>query len=474
MAIITNTGATATANVDSTSNGLVVQNPKVVGQAGFVLAAAQVDDGTVTGTPLNRSIAITTGNRLEASLVSPLFTDTFNYAAQDSSRWNVALTTFTMGYAAGFMTLNLGSVTTAASVAMIKSYWTHPIPVEGALIFKMFGYQTQAAQTNCTTEFGFMYATGTATPTDGVFFRFDATGTLKGVINYNGSEITTAALTAPTPGAMARWGIVLDENHVEYWINGNLVATLNSATGTGQPMMSSSVIIGIRMFHAGSAPAVANQLKISIIDVWATDSNQNKPFATNRAEQGLVAYQGLSGMTMGSTALVANSANPTAAVPTNTTAALGSGLGGIFWETATLAVTPVDGIISSYQVPAATVNVGGRKLIITGISWNSIVQTVLAGGPFVYSHFLCFGHTSVSLATGEAAATKAPRRIALGVSTFATTAAVGTIGANFSRTFASPIVVNPGEFIATYVRQNGTVGTSGTIQHLITFDGYWS
>lgn len=38
-------------------------------------------------------------------------------------------------------------------------------------------------------------------------------------------------------------------------------------------------------------------------------------------------YQGLSGGTMGSLALYANNTNPTAAVATNTTAALGVGLG---------------------------------------------------------------------------------------------------------------------------------------------------
>jgi hypothetical protein len=273
---------------------------------------------------------------------------------------------------------------------------------------------------------------------------------------------------------MVKWVIVMDESHAEFWINGVLYASINSPTSVGQPMMSTSVQVGVRMYHTGSTPAVANQLKVSDIDVWATDGNLNKPWNISRAEQGNMAYQGISGMTVGSTALIANSANPTPAVPTNTTAALGSGLGGIFWETASLAVTPVDGIISSFQVPAGTVNLAARKLVITGISWNSIVQTVLAGGPFVYAHFLCFGHTSVSLATAEAAAAKAPRRIALGASTFAATAAVGTIGANISRTFQSPIVVNQGEFIACVVRQNGTVGTSGTIEHLITFDGYWS
>lgn len=475
MAMITNSTGNTIATVDSISNGLVVQNPKTVAQAGFTNLSGQVDSGSVTGSVLNRNIIISPSNRLEASLSSPLMSDTFNYAAQDTARWSFAPSGLTQSFSGGFTTINAAAAVTAGAWAVFKSYWTHPFPSEGVAVFRMLGFLVNAAQANAVAEFGFLYAAGgVAAPTDGSFFRFDATGTLKGVVNYNGTEITTGALTQPTPGVMSRWNVIIDKFHVEFWINGILVGTINTPNSVGQPIMSSYLQPSIRIYNSASAPTLAQILKISNIDIWCTDGNINKPWAQVQSEQGLQAYQGVSGMTMGSTALVANSANPTAAVPSNTTAALGSGLGGIFWETATLAVTPVDGIISSYQNPSQTVNIAGRKLVITGISWNSIVQTVLAGGPFVYSHFLCFGHTAVSLATVEAAATKAPRRIALGVSTFAATAAVGTLGATITRTFQSPIVINPGEFIATVVRQNGTVGTSGTIQHLITFDGYWA
>ena len=458
--------------VDATSKGLVVQNPKTLGQEGYVDMAALIDAGALTGSILSRAIKATPLGRLEASQPVPVFTDTFNYTAQDSGRWNVALTTFTMGYASGFVTLNNGAVTTASAVAVMKSYFATPIPTEGSLRFRMFGFLTQTPQNNCTVEFGLMFAATTAAPTDGAFFRFDATGLLKGVQNYNGTENTTSAMTAPTANSSHRWEIVLDETHIEFWIDGQMAGQLSSPSANGQPIMSSSVQLLVRMYHAASTPTLANQLKISDIDLWSTDGNINRPSAYERAQQGMMAYQGVSGMTMGTTANNANNTNPSVAVPTNTSAALGTGLGGKFWETASLAVT-TDGIISSFQVPAGTVNVAGRKLVITGISWQSIVQTVLAGGPFIYQHGLAFGHTAVSLATAEGAAAKAPRRIALGQSTFAATAAVGSIGANISRTFASPIVVNPGEFVATFVKNEGTVGTAGTISHAITFDAHW-
>jgi hypothetical protein len=176
---------------------------------------------------------------------------------------------------------------------------------------------------------------------------------------------------------------------------------------------------------------------------------------------------------MGSLANYANSANPTAAVPTNTTAALGTGLGGQFWETASLAVN-TDGIICSFQVPASTVNVQGRRLVIRGIGLSSHIQTVIAGGPFISQYSLAYGHTAVSLATAESATAKAPRRIALANLTQVVTAsqAVSTIvsqpGGAFVDFGDAPIYVNPGEFIALVAKHIGTVGTAGTIAHVIT------
>ena len=79
-------------------------------------------------------------------------------------------------------------------------------------------------------------------------------------------------------------------------------------------------------------------------------------------------------------------ANVAAAVPTTTGAALGSGLGGTFWETATLAVN-TDGIIMSYQVPTGTVNFPGRRLVLRGMYLNSYIQTVIAGGPYTAEWF---------------------------------------------------------------------------------------
>jgi hypothetical protein len=97
----------------------------------------------------------------------------------------------------------------------------------------------------------------------------------------------------------------------------------------------------------------------------------------------------------------------------------------------------------------------------------------------VYS--LAYGHTTVSMATVEAASfltggtTKAPRRIPLGVETFPVNTTIGTIataqGGIYVR-FDSPILVAPGEFIAICAKNVGTVSSAGVITFLVAFDGY--
>jgi hypothetical protein len=118
--------------------------------------------------------------------------------------------------------------------------------------------------------------------------------------------------------------------------------------------------------------------------------------------------------------------------------------------------------------------VPGKCLVITGLKIRGVVTTVLAGGPIIALWSLAYGHTAVSLATTEAAGTKAPRRIALGIQMWAVNAAVGAVDdKEISVQFQSPIYVQPGEFVQTVLKNVGTVTTTGVITFLVTFDAYW-
>ena len=230
MAQIQSGSSTAgVANVDANFN-LKTNTPTVAAQPGFVAMSVIEDPGAVTGAVLARAVRATTNLRQEVSLACPLFEDSFGYAAQDSGRWNVALTTFAVTYGVGGILINSGAVVTANAVALLKTYQQFSLPMHGALVFRGFIDLPIAPQPHNVIEFGFAYSATTAAPTDGAFFRYDATGTLKGVINNNGTEITSSSLTVPATGTGHKYEVVLDEIHAEFWIDGVLYAQV---FGTG-------------------------------------------------------------------------------------------------------------------------------------------------------------------------------------------------------------------------------------------------
>jgi hypothetical protein len=322
-----------------------------------------------------------------------------------------------------------------------------------------------------------------------VYFRLSAAG-LQGVVSNNGTETTTAVF--PLALGAGAYVYANNENHkyliqmsntvVTFWIDNVLHGTIETPAGYAYPVKSATLPWSVRHAIVGGAAGAATQALIADYRVY----NRGALFADDLGVVGsriYGSYQGLSGGTMGSLANYANSANPTAAVATNTTAALGSGLGGQFWETATLGVN-LDGIICSYQVPAGSATVPGRRLKITGVSLTTYVQTVLAGGPLIQQFSLAFGHTNVSLATGESGSfasgtTKASRRVPLAAFTQQITAAqaastvVSQPGGSQVDFNKAPIYVNPGEFVQVVAKKVGTAITAGVLGHVIRFDYSW-
>lgn len=432
-------------------------------------------DVTITGNYGNR-MNVTEGGRAQMTMPQPLWDDTFNATAQNTAKYRYPATTQTVTHVNGYVILNGSSITTINTNSAVQTYRTFPLVAKSELVADMSCMHTASPQANAVTEWGLFSATlpGAAAPSDGCFFRFNASAEFRGVCSYNGTETQTAAITAPSINVNHDYRLMVQTNTVKFYVDDLEVAKLTlltDAPSQGQPFMMGSQPFTMRHYIAGSAPSLAMQFKCSDAFVKHLGDFANRRWEEAKGGFGHHASQGQNGGTMGSTANYANSANPTAAVPTNTTAALGSGLGGQFWETFSLALT-TDGIISSYQNPTPTVNLTGRNLICTGVGISSYVQTVLAGGPSCAQWSIAYGHTSVSLATAEAATAKAPRRIPLPYTQCVTAAqAVNTkVGTDFWMTFQQPIVVAPGEFIQTVTKHVGTVGTSGTIAHVITFD----
>jgi hypothetical protein len=88
---------------------------------------------------------------------------------------------------------------------------------------------------------------------------------------------------------------------------------------------------------------------------------------------------------------------------------------------------------------------------------------------------LAWGHTAVSLATADAVGAKAPRHMKLGQMYGAIGAVIGQgYDKDIVAAFSTPIVVNPGEFIAVTLRfLLGTATASQEVVGIVGFEGYW-
>lgn len=442
-----------------------------------------LDPGQITGSVTVRKPTTSIFNRLAVGLDTVRFSDYFNETVQNTGNWKSAANLFTFTQASGYLTFNASSITTTAAAQIYQSYPSFSMFGSMPLMFEFSEYRTAVPPSNYVAEAGLFLANVASTPytpTDGVYFRFNSTGLL-GVLNYNGTETTVQLLTAAQMvlNDNTTYRFVINHYRVEFWGASatsdprQLLGILPVPSVNGPPFSSGNVPIAFRVAHTGTAGS-AQQFKVANAVVIEQDTDQGDNVAHLMAAMGGMGAQGQDGGTLGSTALYSNSLAPGAgAAMTNTTAALGTGLGGQFAALPTLAAN-TDGILCSFQNPASAVNQQGRTLYITGVRIQGMVTTVLVGGPVQYFYSLAFGHTAVSMATAEAVAAKAPRRVPLGMEVYPATAAVDTVGsAGIYMPFYSPIVINPGEFVAVVAKNVGTVTSSGVITFLVTFDAYW-
>lgn len=457
------------------------------GNVGTIRTFGENDGGALTGDSLLRSGEVDVDYRQRVSQ-DVIFDDhIFNTTAQDTGKHNYLNTTMTNTWTAGQLTTNGSSITTTTTGTVLATY--AQFPIQGTTTVSAdteIGFSAQP-QSNTFIEFGIgIPGAQTAAPSDGVFFRLNASG-LQGIASFNGAEATTGLF--PLADGAGTWAYTNSKRYqficyvtaveAQFWVNdgtgANCLGTIPLPAGQSRMCMASYGAFFIKHRIVGGAAGGIIQATVGAYNVRVGGTNLFTTISTagNRIQG---SYQGGSGGTMGSVArfgtiTTGNEANVTAAVPTTTTAALGSGLGGTFWETVSLAVN-TDGIIMSYQVPAGTVNIPGRRLCLRGLFLNSYVQTVIVGGPYVAEWFLAFGHTAVSLATAEAATTKAPRRIALPFVQLVTAAQAVSTLVSQNETFCdfgdAPVYVNPGEFIQLCTRHIGTAGTTGTVVHRVT------
>lgn len=422
-----------------------------------------------------------------------------NAIQQDVWKQTATTMTATAGYTGvvtsivghGFLRLNSGASSAVNVGIMYQTYATYQI----------FGAATtyiefEARTVNCfgagagrrsggysgsVVELGTGFATTAITwgLLDGVCFRKTALGELRGVLCFNGVEYLSKPLIMPTDNEVHRWTIALRLGRVGFWIDGQRKATIDPPGGLSNSSLQINLPVLMRVQN--NYPTLfACQLDVAEVFVSKGNVGTTKPWSHIQAGMSGFCSNVPYGTAVGETNNRANAtAVPATAVGTNTGATLPmTALGGLGRMTAQVTTTGAAGdmVFCSYQVPAQTALLASRRLYITGISIScSNGGAVVATTPTTLHWQLAWGHTNISLATADAVNTKAPRHLPLGQMSIPATAIVGQrYDRDIVRQFVTPVVVNPGEFIAATCRfLVGTATASQEVVANIGFEGYW-
>jgi hypothetical protein len=451
----------------------------------------EIDNGTVFGARTVLSGEVDDDYRQRVAHDNWLDEETFIDTAQNTGKHSHTFTTLTATMSTAGLLTNSGNITTTTTGMTFGTFAMFPVVGTQTLVCETTAAFTAQPNANQVIDFG-IFQRGASTPfapLDGAYFRMSSTG-FQGVINVNGTETTTAVF--PLSGGTGtfvislntayKWLIQTNNVKTTFWINNVKYGEIINPVGAGGPCLSRALPWSVRHAIAGGTAGSALQMLIKGYRIILRGPQYADSLGTvcNRVYG---AYQGLSGGTLGTIGTYTNSTNPTAAVPTNTTLAVGAaGLLNQAWETFTLAVN-TDGILLSYQVPAGSTTIQGRRLRVTGVKLSSFVQTVLVGGPCNRVFALAFGGTTVSLATAETGsfvtATAKTRRIVLLPELTQVITAAQAVSTMISQPqgsismFPEPIFVNPGEFVQVIEKIIGTVGTSGTIVNHIQLIYSW-
>jgi hypothetical protein len=465
------------ADVDS-NNNLKVNLPTVLSGAGYVLTAGEVDDGAITGTKIIRQMDVSQDYRLRTGIDKILWQDTYNHGVLNNSKYIGVTSVQTITIANGFLNLNAGNAVAATNVSRIQTYKTFSIFNTYPLYVDFKSKFSANLQANNVIEFGLGYATGTATPTDGVFFRAIG-GQLYAVINNNGSETSIANVFVPVANTVYHYAITIGQDKSTFWVNDNIVATINTPSGLGSPCQSNALPLLLRNYNSGIVP-VAIQLNIAQLGITLGDMDSGKDWATSMITNGqssISAPDGQAAVAAGTyTANIVNNTAPSSIPLSNTTAGYAT-LGGQF-QFAAVGGAETDYALFAYLNPAGTAAIPGKTLLITGIKIDTFnTVAAVATTATVLQWAIGIGGTAVTLLTADSvtAGTRAARRLGLGVQAMPIGTAIGGMASpSIDTKFAAPLMVEAGSYCHIILKMPiATATATEIIRGLVIINGYW-
>lgn len=399
-----------------------------------------------------------------------LFYDAFEGTTRNSNLWmeNLSGMTSAQTVATGLQ-LNNGSIATNASNIREFSQRKFPKIPRVPLIFR--ARVRQVVATNSVGEFGFCEISATdISTTDGCFFRRDAAGALKGVIAVDGTEVLTAAITAPAGTDYVTYEIFWEDDRATFQVFNTDGTLLSSAvlelTNAIARICSVTHVAAFFKINNTGATVPAHLIYVESCAVFSTDSLH----ITNWSEvmSGLCFHSLISPTLYSQTHQYANSAAPAAATLSNAAVSYSS-LGGHFLgPTPTPAGAATDFALFGFQVPEPF------TFMFAGININvSNRGAAVATTATQLEWAMAFGASAASLATGNP---YPPMRVPIGRQIFPIAAAVDSLPGNPIITWQprNPIPVHPSRFIHIILRiPVGTATASGFLQGSCNIDGWF-
>ena len=462
---------------NNADNALLVTQEATLARAGYQATMSIVDPGTVVADGIRREIDVSSDFRQRVGTDTALWQDVFQYTTINASAYAVVTSTMTITQANGLLNLNAGAAIATGNHVVLRTWRTFPVISSAPTYcyFSAIGINQTASNAQC--DIGLGYATTTIAPTDGIFFRWGLDGTLKGVMNNNGVETLTPAFTQISDNERGEYLIVLNDENVEFWIDGVLSGVLPAVTtysGHG-PVQSAALPFTARLFNSGTASA-AKRIGLSEVGIALGDMATNRLWGTQMAGMELSSVQSPPGAAASQLANYANSAAPASASLSNTAAGYTT-LGGQF-QFAAVAGAETDYALFAYQVPAGSVTQPGKNLVIRGVWIDTYnMGAAVATTATTLQWALGTGSSAVSLATADSltAAGRAPRRLLLGTQSFPVGATIGQdANKRIDVNLDAPIIVAPGTFVHVILKMPvGTATASQIIRGIVGFNGYF-
>lgn len=461
----------------TTNKALKVALAETVALAGYAVIAGEIHDGSGGVSALRRTARVSTDNRLRVGVDTPLWTDTFNHGQMNLSKYQVNTTTMTVPLTGGVMSFNNGLSTASGAVAKVQTYETFPI-FGASAIEKLWRVRfSQTKQANNVNEVGFGLCSGTTAPTDGVYFRLDATLGLIGCARYgtNSEIVTDTLLASPVPGQFYEIKMIIDQNRVEFFVEGVLKGVLDDANGATPTLSQArSLPMFMRSYNSG-VTSVAQKMEIADTAITARDVTLGKSFQTIKVMMGDGGVSLPDGVAAVQAANYTNSAAPASATLSNTAAGYAVPDGQFQFAAPLGAETDYD--LFAYQVPAPALGAGNKNMLIQSITIDTCnFGAAVATTATLLQWGFAVGSTGVSLATADSgsAGTRGPRRKTIGFQTFPVGAAIGSKAERLRLDFKGGMLVEAGTFLQVFVKVPiGTATASQIIRGTVNVEYIW-